>query len=228
MTRQKSNRIFLGIVTGAMAFAGTGLTIANNIQSDFLTIVIALCLGACFTMAEVTFLWGHKRFEDAKKLWRKIVLSISLAGLVGAMGFAFWEELNLVLAKISNKSFASESAVIVKQADKANQRSIGRMAVSKLFEGKIKIDALPFLICYLMTGFVSISILASSEPQRIRSHTYGNQLPYNPALQEAVRQIGFNPETAKAYRDNRERGHAIHVEGRYKKFVSDKELSKYP
>jgi hypothetical protein len=232
MTKQKSNRVFLGIVTGAMALAGTGLTIANNVSSDFQMIAIAITLAACFSAAEVTFLWGHKRFEDSAnskkpKLWRKIVLGSSLAILVLSMGYAVFEELNLALKKISNQSLAKNSGEIVKVADARNQTRLGKIAIRELSNDKINIDPMPFVVCYIITGLVSILILSASERPQARTITYGNQLPHNPALQEAVRRIGFDPQTARAYRDNRERGHAIHVEGQYKRFVSDTELSKY-
>lgn len=230
MTKQKSNRIFLGIVTGAMALAGTGLTIANNFSIEIQALAVALTLAACFTAAEATFLWGHKRFEDSTKLWRKCTLAISLALLVASMGFAVYEELNLALGKISNNSLAESSAKIVSSADKLNQTKLGRTALRNLSKEKININAVPFVVCYIISGLVSIAILAVSERQRTRTVTYGNQLPHKPELQERVRALGFvdplDAKSVKAYRDNRERGYSIHAQGKYRTFISDKDLYK--
>lgn len=228
MRRSKRRRIFLAIVTGAMALAGTGLTLANNWSTNFQKLAIAITLAACFTAAEAVFLWAHKESEDATRLWRKITLGISMGVLVLSMGFALSEELKLALKKIQSDSLASSSATIVQSAgSRRAQVSLGNKALDEIFENKVTINALPFIICYIITGIASIVILGVGEKEKARTITYGNQIPHNPALKKYVQQIGFNPETAKAYRDNRERGHAIHDEGRYRKFVSDTELSKY-
>ena len=228
MTRDKSNRIFLGIVTMFLALAGTGLTLVNNWENDFQIAAMAIALATCFSAAEATFLWGHKRYESATKLWRKIVLGVTLGVIALGMSYAFAEELSLVSKKISNRSLASNFKEIVSTTNDKTQSRVARHAINKLSEGKIEMRHMPFVVCYLLTALASIAILSASERKRPRSISYGNQLPNNPILQEHVQRIGFNPQTAKAYRDNRERGYAVHVEGQYKRFVSDKELSKSP
>ena len=216
MTKTKSNRVFLGLVTCAMALAGTGLTIANNWKNELQVAAIALTLAACFTAAEITFLWGHKRYETTKKLWRKIVLAVSLGLLVCSMGYAVSEELKLALHKVSVGSLADSSARVVGSADKANQRSIARSALVMIGSNKIEANSLPFVVCYVLTGLVSIAILAVSEAASPRVRGAGNLLPSRPDLVERVKAAGFSVEGAKVYALNKGGGYAIHTRDGYK------------
>jgi len=221
MTKIKSNRIFLGVVTLAMALAGTGLTIANNWKNDLQQAAIAITLAACFTAAETSFLWGHKRFETSTRLWRKVVLTCALVALVGAMDYAVSEELKLALHKVSNRSLAENSGLIVASADKKNQRVLGRTALDKLVEDKIKIEHFPFVLCYLITGLASIAILAVTERAKPRSPGRGNVLQNSPELQKRVQEIGFTGKTTKAY--GVDGGYAIYEDGKYRKFLKETE-----
>ena len=145
------------------------------------------------------------------------------------MGYALFEELKLALRKIDNDALASASATIVESVkSRRAQVSLGNKALDQLNDSKSETNAMPFILCYIITGLSTISILASGEKEKKRVNVQGNQLPNNPRLQAHVQRIGFSPDTAKAYRDNRERGFSIHNEGRYRTFVTDKELSKYP
>lgn len=210
MTKTKSNRIFLGIVTGAMALAGTGLTFVNNFEPDLQIAAIALTLAACFTAAEATFLWGHKRFETSTRLWRKFVLSISLGLLVFSMGYAVWEELKLALAKVGNRSLASNSAMIVQSADKRLQRGVARDALKTLSEGRVVANAVPFVLCYIVTGLVSIAILACTEKTRERRTGVGNLLLSDAVLQRQVAEkFNLDPSQARAYVDRSGKGAAV-------------------
>lgn len=219
MTKTKSNRIFLAIVTLAMALAGTGLTIANNWKNELQQAAIAITLAACFTAAETSFLWGHKRFETSTRLWRKVVLTCALVALVGSMAYAVSEELKLALHKVSNRSLADNSAVIVASADKRNQRVLGKNALESLVKDKIQIEHFPFVICYLVTGLASIAILAVTERAKPRTLGKGNVLPKSPELQKRVQEIGFAANTAKAYAVDG--GYAVYVDGKYRKFLKE-------
>lgn len=223
MTKTKSNRVFLGLVTCAMALAGTGLTIANNWKNELQVAAIALTLAACFSAAEITFLWGHKRYETTKKLWRKIVLAVSLGLLVCSMGYAVSEELKLALHKVSSGTLAENSAKLVSGADKTNQRSIARSALNMLGANKVEANSLPFVICYILTGLVSIAILAVSEVPAPRTRGAGNLLPSRPDLADRVRDAGYDPATSKVYALNKGGGYAIHTREGYKGHIpSDK------
>ncbi len=219
MTRTKSNRIFLGIVTCAMALAGTGLTIANNAAKDVQILAIAITLAACFTAAEVTFLWAHKTYERVKKLWRKIVLVVGMVLLVMGMATAVWEELLFALHKVSNRSLAQNSSLIVEKADKRNQRSIGWKALDNLAKDKVQSEPWPFVVCYLITGLVSIVIVGVTEKEQART-IIGNRMGANPALQEEARKRGLDPLTTKAY--SVRGGYALHTKDGYKHFVPNR------
>lgn len=222
MTKTKSNRIFLGVATGFMALAGTGLTIANNWENQLQIAAIAITLAACFSAAETTFLWGHKRFETATRLWRKIVLGVSLAVLVGSMGYAVYEELQLALHKLSNRGLAANSALVVQGADKRNQRSIGRDAIKALAGDKVETNPIPFVICYIVTGLVSILILAVTEKQRERK--IKGPVPITPEMAEGIREkLKLDPQGVKAYAAKGD-GFAIYADGSYRGHVTSKRI----
>ena len=219
MTKTKSNRIFLGIVTGFMALAGTGLTLANNWAPDVQIAAIALTLAACFSAAETCFLWGHKRSETATRLWRKIAINVSLAVLVVSMGWAVWEELKFALHKLSNRSLAGNSAMIISSADVKNQKSIARSALKTISDDKVKTNPDPFVACYVITGLVSILILACTEKQRERK--IKGPAVLTSEMGEQIRgKLKLDPAGVKIYAAKG--GHAIYAEGKYQGFISGK------
>lgn len=211
MTVTKSNRIFLGVATVLMAAAGTGLTLVNNWNvTDVQVCVVAIMLAACFSFAETMFLWAHKRFESSVRLWRKILLGVTLVILVSAMSLAFWEELKTALHKISNRGFADNSAQVVSSANKKLQLSLGRTAIKELSNDKLKIDPTPFVLCYLIAGLSSIMILAATEKPKKKTQGQGNLLASDPTLAQRVQETyGVNPQMARAYLDRNGKGASI-------------------
>jgi|SRR5215468_672458 len=219
MVKTKRRRILFAIATIAMASAGTGLTLVNNIDIDafrddvmngILITFIALCLAACFSAMESAYLWASKEIEDASKLWRKAVLVVTCIVLIFGMGFAFFEELSITLAKVGNRSLTNNASKIVKSVDVQNQRSAARAALKTISDGKININAMPFVIGYVIAGLSLIAIGAVAEKKRERVRGRGNLLINDPALAARVQQTyGIDPTTARAYVDKNGKGVAV-------------------
>jgi len=238
MRQSKSNRIFLAVITTALMVAGTGLTIANNWESQLQIAAIAIALAASFSAAEVAFLWGHKTWERLRGTWRKAILFGALAALVGSMAGAVWSELEVALSKLSNRAVATNIGDTLEKANmSATQKERGRnarYAFAEIAKGKIDFRVLPFVICYLCAGLTSIVILAVQAGERARSaqpRAYkGDQIPAFPEVGEKARQLGFvRPgQTVKAYADlDKEqeiKGFSVHTEEGYKGYIPKRKL----
>lgn len=236
MRASKSNRIFLTVITGALCVAGTGLTIANNWESDYQIAAVAIALSASFFAAEGTFFWGHKVWEKGLRgLSRKVTLAIALGVLVLSMAGAVWSELEVALAKLSGRSVAHNVSATLESANaNATQRERlrnSRIAIQEVAKGKIDFRVFPFVLCYAAAGLVSIVILAVQVGERVRPTgpraTKGDQAAVNPAIADHVRKIGLAPPTAtvKAYEDRNGAGLAIWIDGKYACYLSKADIS---
>ena len=234
MRKSKSNRIFLLVITGALCVAGTGLTIANNWENDFQIAAVAIALSASFFAAEGTFFWAHKTWEYLNRLWRKATLAIAMIVLVLGMAGAVASELEVALAKLSNRAVAGNIAGALEKANAgARQREKlynNRMAFAEIAKGKIDFRVLPFVLCYAAAGLASIVILGvqvgdrkSAAPRPIR----GDQIPNNPVIAEQARKrISMAPDAqVRAYADRSGRGYAIHVNGQYAGYLPKEDLN---
>ncbi|MCI0617794.1 hypothetical protein L0244_32885 [bacterium] len=210
MVKTKRRRILFAIGTVAMALAGTGLTFVNNFEPNLQIAAITITFAACFTLMEIAFLWGHKELDDSSKTWRKAVLTTTLVVLVGAMGFAVYEELQLALAKFDNRAAANNSATIVQSTDRRAQRGVARDALKILNEHRQKTNALPFVIGYVIGGLSLIVIGLVGEKKRERKTGAGNLLATDAELAARVQhRYGLNPQEARAYLDRNGKGASV-------------------
>jgi hypothetical protein len=234
MRTSKSNRIFLTVITGALCLAGTGLTIANNWENDPQIAAVAITLSACFFAAEGCFFWGHKVFERLNRLWRKATLAVGMGLLVLAMASAVYSELEVALDKLSGRAVAQNVNATLESANaNATQRERmrnSRIAIQEVAKGKINIRVLPFVLCYVAAGLVSIVILAVQIGERARPTerraSKGDQVVINPAIADHARQIGLAPpaSTVKAYEDRNGAGLSIWVDSKYVGYISKSDI----
>lgn len=210
MVRTKRRRVLFAIGTIAMALAGTGLTFVNNFEPELQIAAITVTFAACFTLMEIAFLWGHKELDDTDKIWRKAVLTTTLIILVCVMGFAVYEELQLALAKMDNRSLASNSASIVQSVRGRAQRYVARDALKNINAHKLETNALPFVIGYVVGGLSLIVIGLAAEKKRERRRGAGNLLTQDGNLASQVRiNYGVDPAQARAYLDRNGKGAGV-------------------
>jgi len=220
MVKTKRRRILFAIGTIALAAAGTGLTLMNNIDvaaynenimSGLLITGIALALAACFTAMEIAFLWTHKELDDTRKTWRKAVLGATAIVLICIMGFAMYEELKITLAKIGNKSLASNSAMVVKEVRGRQQASVARVALQGLQKGKLETNAIPFVLGYVAAGIAFVIIAMVAEQKRQRRVGAGNLLAFDPDLAERVKSQfdNISLDQLRAYQDRSGKGASV-------------------
>lgn len=236
MTATKRRKILFTAGTFAMAFAGTGLTLFNNINVQAFTddvmlglmiLFIALCLAACFTAMEITFVSAYKELENATRTWRKafFVTTLVLLGLVG-MPYALFEELKVAHSKVTNWSMATNSSMIVKSVDKKNQRGVARDAIKSLKEEKKDVNAFPFILGYGLAALGHIIIAAVGEKKKERRNGQGNLLVNNPVLSQRVQsKYGVDPATARLYADRNGKGAAVWHKSKQIGYLSASELN---
>lgn len=218
---KKNHNAFLIVATIIIACAGTGLTLVNNIDLDsFQRSFLAGMLATAFTAAEIGFLWNHKVYESVTKRWRKVITFITMFILIGAMGFAFYQELSFAFDKQKLELQSAHTIKLVeKLSDPRAQRIVARQAMVKVNMPQ----SIPFVICYIAAGLSYVIAGACAEIKR-RRIGYGNVIALNPALQSIVeRKIGFT-NGVKAYRDNKGNGVSLRINGQYAGFISDKEM----
>jgi len=216
MTSCKRGRVLFAIGTCALAFAGTGLTLMNNIDADVfdesimrgvLMVGVAITLAACFTAMEVAFLWGHREIDEVQRLWRKAVLVVTCIVLICVMGFAVNQELKITLAKIGNRTYASDSSLIVSAVRGRYQSGVAKAALKELNQSRIAPNATPFIVGYVCAGIAFVLIGAVSQRKRNRRYGAGNLLLNNDALAKKVQvNYGLNPAEVRAYLDRNGKG----------------------
>lgn len=219
MIKTKRRRIFFVVVSIAIAAAGTLLTLLNNIDVDafnddlmkgLLITGIAVARAACFTACEAAFVWAHKEIEDTSRLWRKAVLIPTAIMLVLIMGFAAYQEMIAVHAKISDREVITNTSMLLKNADRRAQRGIARDAIEVMANSHQSSKVMPFAVAYVAAGVAALIIGAVGEGKKQRTRGNGNLLASDTVLQQRVQsKYGLDPATTRAYKDRNGKGAAV-------------------
>lgn len=221
---QKHYNTYIVVGTIILMLAGTGLTFFNNADfSDSQQTALAIVFAAAFSAAEVGFILCHKVFESVSKRWRKVAMFITMFLLLGAMAFAFFQELGYAFQKQKGKTQSNIATRMLEQT----RSSRVEMAIVKKFDIDIKTpEMLPFVLCYFLAGISYVMAGVCYEKKRRRIGI--GAIPLTPQTHSAVsRKIAMSPDpnTIKLYRDNKGNGYSVRVNGQYAGFITDKEIN---
>lgn len=232
MTTKSSQGIMLFVISLILFGAGTGLCILNHFDKsqDFLSRenLLALCMGAFLTTAEISFLWADYRLINAKRTIKKIGCAMVLVALICTMTWAIgseWEsaeskdrgKLGLsAIGTISSgvagaaKSRRERSAIADKSIGAAKEITSELLGSStRAYQANFFIALIGFVICHFCV-----------ERQKKRSCGRGNILDSIPGLRAWITERMPEASGRRVAAYDVDGGVAVHLDGRYARFVS--------
>jgi hypothetical protein len=235
MRLKDKDGITLVVISLFIFLCGTFLSMMNHWPRDPLTAHwreygIAIGMAGCLTVAEVMFVRSDIALADARKWGKKALAAVCMISLACTMCWTIASEWRAADGEDKAKLTFGALNDSAKNATGASRSRSERLAIQRDTMQSIQTVAKsvfsPDYTAYqanLLVGLIVACLLHfTKEKVSKRQRTIGNPATDDPRVREKVSQIGFQPETVKAYKVKG--GYALHQDGKYKKFIPDKAL----